>query len=289
MLRPVEWVLLGSATSFAWGFADFAGAVASRRIAVLVLTAGQQCVGVLGGVALVLVTRDALPDRGAALAGIAAGVVSAVSLMLFYKAFSTGRASIVAPISATGTAIPVVYGIARGERPGTIVLGGIALAILGVVLVLATAGGGEGHDTALAASPRTSILFALASACGFGTFLILADRGADGGVPWFVLLARATAVIALLVVVAWTRPPVPRLVSTIGGTIVAIGLLDTAAWVTSAAAYTVGPISTVSVLVGLYPVITVLLAAAYMHERIGRLEIVGVALALAGVGMIVSG
>ena len=42
--------------------------------------------------------------------------------------------SIVAPLSATGAAVPVLVGLATGERPGPLQVAGIVVAIAGIVL-----------------------------------------------------------------------------------------------------------------------------------------------------------
>ena len=50
--------------------------------------------------------------------------------------------SIVAPVSATGAAVPVIVGVIGGERPGPIQAAGILLAMVGIVLAAREPGGG---------------------------------------------------------------------------------------------------------------------------------------------------
>jgi drug/metabolite transporter (DMT)-like permease len=45
----------------------------------------------------------------------------------------------------------------------------------------------------------------------------------------------------------------------------------------------------VSVLGGMYPVMTVLLAAGFLHERVRGPQVVGIVLALGGVGAVAAG
>ena len=68
-----------------------------------------------------------------------------------------------------------------------------------------------------------------------------------------------------------------------------IGLGDAAANLTFGWASTRGLVSVVAVLGSLYPVVTVLLAWVLLHERLGRLQTLGVAGALAGVVLIGAG
>ena len=65
--------------------------------------------------------------------------------------------------------------------------------------------------------------------------------------------------------------------------IVAIGLLDTSANALFALASRHGLLSLVSVLGSLYPVMTIVLAYVFLHERLTRPQLAGVATALAGV------
>jgi drug/metabolite transporter (DMT)-like permease len=50
-----------------------------------------------------------------------------------------------------------------------------------------------------------------------------------------------------------------------------------------------GIVSTVSVLASLYPIVTVALAMLVLRERVSRMQLVGVALTFAGIGLISGG
>ena len=75
------------------------------------------------------------------------------------------------------------------------------------------------------------------------------------------------------------RPPV----------LASIGILDTGGNVFFAAASAKGLVSVVSILASLYPVVTVLLARAVLHERVHRSQELGIVLALAGIVLISAG
>jgi len=68
-----------------------------------------------------------------------------------------------------------------------------------------------------------------------------------------------------------------------------IGILDTAANVSYAAATTAGLLSVVAVLSSLYPVVTVGLAHRRLGERLAGSQRIGVALALGGAALISAG
>ena len=89
------------------------------------------------------------------------------------------------------------------------------------------------------------------------------------------------AAVALLVRPPVRRPALPGLAG--------IGLLDTAANVSYAAATTAGLLSVVAVLSSLYPVVTVGLAHRRLGRAAGRLAAAGVVLALGGAALISAG
>ncbi len=105
------------------------------------------------------------------LVGAAAGVVATLSLAAFYRAMADAPMSLVAPITASGTAIPVLVGIASGEHLGALQLAGIVVTLAGIVL----ASGPEFRSGV--AVRRQALGFAIGAAVGFGvayTLLALA-------------------------------------------------------------------------------------------------------------------
>jgi drug/metabolite transporter (DMT)-like permease len=71
--------------------------------------------------------------------------------------------------------------------------------------------------------------------------------------------------------------------------IAAIGATDLAATGLYALANTHGPLSIVAIVGAIYPVTTVLLARAVLHERLAPSQAVGVALAFTGVAAVAGG
>ncbi len=273
----------GSAVS--WGIADFLGGVQARRLALLSVMLVSQAAGLPAVLLLVVATGDPSPALGDVLPALIGGAIGVVGLASFYHALSIGTMSIVAPISATGAAVPVIAGIAGGDRPGAVQVAGIGAALVGVVL----ASREEGHaDERRASDARRSVLLALVAAVGFGTFLALMDPAANSaGVGWALLAARAGSfpLLCLAVLAARPRPShradLPALAL--------VGVLDAGANGLYAAATTEGLLSIVGVLGSLYPVTTVLLARAFLGERVRRIQEAGIVLAVGGVALIAAG
>ena len=98
---------------------------------------------------IIAVTGEPFPGTRAAILALVAGVAGVIALGCFYRALSIGTMSIVAPISATGVTLPVVVGIATGDRLSTVVAAGLAVTVVGVVLASR-----ERHDDARAGGGR---------------------------------------------------------------------------------------------------------------------------------------
>jgi drug/metabolite transporter (DMT)-like permease len=276
-------VLLSLAASSCWGVADFLGGLQSKRVPVAVVLCVVEGAGLAAVLAIILATGEPFPGARAAILSVVAGIGGVIALGCFYKALAIGTMSIVAPISATGVTLPVVVGIATGDRLSTIVAIGLAVTFVGVLLASR-----EQHDDAgRAAAGKLSIALALVAAVGFGSYFVMSDAAADDSVLWLLALSRSIPVPALALF-AWTRgmrAPTGRA----AGTLVVAGTLDCGATALYAVANTKGALSIVSVVGSLYPVMTLILARAVLGERIRRVQQVGVVAALAGVAMIAAG
>lgn len=276
-------VALGLAASLSWGVADFVGGLKSRQKGVLVVLVLSQGVGALLLAVIVAARGEGPPGSEYLVYGALAGLSGLVGLAAFYRGMAVGAMAVVAPISATGAAIPVAVGVSAGERPGAIQAVGVAVALAGVVLAAREHGHG-GAGTRVAAGTG----LALVAALGFGGFFVGLDAASDGDVLWALLAAR-TCDTLLLVGLALTMRAKPDLNGRDVRDLAAVGIFDVTANALFAVASTQGLVSLVAVLASLYPVVTIFLAALVLKERIRPSQAVGVALALAGVAAIASG
>ena len=282
-------IALGLGSSFLWGLADYLGGVKSRSFPVAVVLATMYLSS------LVVMTLFAVgrgvgpPGTEAILAGLAAGLFGVGALMAFYRALAIGTMSIVAPVASTGVALPVLVGLATGDQPGLIRSVGLAAAVIGVILA------SREDDKAAAGTvdprlQRQSIVLAVVAGLGFGMYFVLAEVASSGDIGWALLLSRIAAspfIVAFAVITLRRggRRPRPLELLTLAG----IGMLDLGANVLYNTATTVGELSTVAVASSLYPVTTVLLAAALLGERVRGTQRIGVVVALCGVVLISAG
>ena len=273
-------------SSVLWGLSDYFGGVKSRSFPVPVV------LGVTYGASLAIMLifiaarGTGPPEAEYILAGLAAGLVGIVGLSAFYRGLAIGTMSIVAPIAATGVSVPVIAGLILGDEPGVAGSLGLALAVVGIVL----ASREDDQSTIGPREQRRSILLAIIAGLGFGTYFVLAGIGSDADVAWTLLLSRVSGfpivmLVALLVLKrGGARPGRSALAALVG-----IGLLDLGANALFNVASTMGELSSVAVASSLYPVVTVMMAALLLGERVQGVQRVGVFVALTGVVLIAAG
>jgi drug/metabolite transporter (DMT)-like permease len=286
----VTGILLALVASFAWGFGDYAGGVASRSLRMPVVLCVSQLAGFAVVVPVVLVSGSPTLQGSDALWAVASGLVAVGSLGLMFRAMAVGAVSIVGPVTACGVAIPVIVGLARGEQPHALQFVGIAAAVLGVVLA-SIERRPEGGGKRFVAGLR----LALGSAVCIGLWFVIFDTAAAHDPYWASLIARSTtATVAAAAVLLWRRPAQPgaapqRATRPIVLLVLASGLADAVAEITFAVSTTYGLISLVSVIASLYPAFMVGFAALWLRERLARHQLIGVAAALAGIALISAG
>jgi len=276
-------VVLALVAAASWGVSDFLGGLAARRVPVALVTALVEGGGLVVALVLTLAGGEQFFSSAAAVQAAGAGISGVVGLACFYRALAIGTMSIVAPISATGVALPVLVGLITGDRPSVAQGFGLVAIVAGVVL----ASREQQAEGRVAGDGRAAVGLALLAAVGFGGFFALADAPSDGSVLWMVVVARGAALPVVLAAIAVTRPPLPGGRLALG--IAAIGTIDLFATALIGVANTQGQLSVVSVLGGMYPVVTVLLAALVLHERLRASQLVGVGLALGGVALVAAG
>jgi drug/metabolite transporter (DMT)-like permease len=265
---------------------DFVAGTQARKMPVLRVLLVSQGLGLAAVIIALVINGTGPPDLARMAPAVGAGVAGIAALGAFYRALAIGSMSIVAPIAATGVAVPVIVGIAGGDRLAGVQLAGIIAAAVGVALA------SREHPDRPAAEgrglTRTSILLALVAALGFGSFFVGLRVTARHDVLWALFGARGAGVIALSLAAVAVRPPGwPERRSLLP--LATVACLDLVANVLYAVATRHGLLSEVAVASSLYPVATVLLARVVLGERVRRVQELGILAAIAGVAMIAAG
>ena len=276
-------VALGLAASVSWGLADFIGGTKSRALDLLAVLVVSQGVALVLLAVAVAIRAEGPPGAEPLLYAAGAGAAGVAGLAALYRGLAVGAMAVVAPIAALGAGIPVVVGVATGDRPGAVQAAGILLALAGVALA-AREDAPEGGGARLAVGAG----LAAGAAVGIGLFLVGMDAAGDEDVLWALAAARLTSVVLLGAAVLATRPDVGAVRPHLGA-VAAIGMLDLAANALFTVAATEGLVSVASVCSSLYPVVTIVLAASLLGERVRRVQGLGVVLVMLGVVGIAAG
>ena len=272
---------LALGASITWGVGDFLGGVKSRALPALVVMAASQPFG-LAVLAIAVAVRGKGPDGPEVAWAALAAALGTVGLVAFYRGMASGAISVVVPIAAMGSCIPVIWGLIQGDSVSFLQELGFIAAIGGSVITTVERGGNRPR---LAAGAGWGMLAMLA----FGTYFIPFHAAARHDWLWPTFLFRVVSVSLALSAALWRGERLQD-ARTHLGVLAAIGLLDTGGNVLFAAASSShGLLSVVSVLASLYPVITVLLAQLVLRERIHAIRNAGVAATLAGVVLISAG
>jgi drug/metabolite transporter (DMT)-like permease len=275
-------LLLALASSLSYGAADFLGGLAARGAHVLrivVIAAPASLVVEL----LLWPVVGARFEAGAVAWGAASGLASATAFALLYRTLAIGPMSVLSPVTAiVSAALPVSVGFIGGERLSGLALGGVAIALVAVVVV------SGGTDTPGARPSRTPLALALGAGVAIALQLVCLDQAPDNSGVAPLLVGRTvssavvlTAAFTLRGQLGDTRPSIR--------TSAGAGALDSLANFAFLFAVRDGDLAVVAVITALYPAGTVVLARALLDERIGRSQLAGLGFAALAVSLLAVG
>lgn len=296
-------VVLGLSGALVYGFADFLGGLASRRLRAVTVAAVAAAVGIVP-LLLGLVVVGGVFTWAGTLWGAVAGMSGGIGVLLLYRALAIGPMSVLSPLTAVFAAVvPVLVAVFRGTALSGLAVTALVVAVVAVVLVAAV------RDTSGARLTARGLVTAAVAGCGFGGIVLAYDlTPSDSGVAPLVVARVLQAVllgVAALVsglagrpggaadpaasaaVAGSAVPPGtrPRLVGRLLLTVVACGVLDALAnvFIQAGLHSSDDPVTlpVVSVLNALYPIGTVVLAGVVLRERLSAVQWAGIVLAFA--------
>ena len=276
--------LLALLSSVLWGAADFFGGKLSKRYQAIAVTAVSQAFGLLTGIIIVLVSSSWLAPSlswdNYFLSGVLAGLFGFVGLIAFYTGLATGRMGVVSPIASLSVLIPLTIAFISGEKPNSTQLIGMSIALTGAVCASGPVGRGG-----VALKP---VLLAVVAAIGFGLAVNFIAKGSTSSAIMTMTTMRFTTFIIAIFLFAKYR--------TFGGftkkdlpVLILLGAADFIANLLLGVATTKGLVSLAVVLGSLFPIVTALMAFKLLHERLHKVQYIGIALAIMGVAVISAG
>lgn len=269
--------LLALLSSLAWGVADVAGGVATRRVGSPRTLALSYPAGALAITLLALTIVPGVIDAPVVWISVYTAVTGTIAMVLLYAALAIGPMGVVSPLTAVGgAAVPVVVGIVRGESVTVLIIIGMVLAVIAVVLVSRESGP---H----ARVTLKGLLLSGGAGLFIGLYLVGLGIAPDDSGIWVAALSRwwssiAMVTVALVLILrrkAGSGARYPWLLA------VSAGVLDASANALFNLAAQGGELLVVAVIGSLYPAATIVLAHFVLHERMSRIQWSGVVLALA--------
>jgi drug/metabolite transporter (DMT)-like permease len=275
-------LVLALASSLAYGAADFLGGLAARGAHVLRVV-------VIAAPASLLVELLIWPFAGASFAtaaitwGAASGIASAASFALLYRTLAIGPMSVLSPITAlVSAALPVGVGLLEGETLSGLAVGGMILAFAAIVVV------SGGADARAVRPSGTALILAFGAGAAIALQLVCLDQApSDSGIAP-LLVGRAVSSAAVLGAAFVLASRLGRARPSVSAS-VAAGALDSLANFAFLLAVRDGDLAIIAVITALYPAGTVLLARAFLGERIGPTQLAGLGLAAVAVSLLALG
>ncbi|KAA1416841.1 EamA family transporter [Nocardioides humilatus] len=280
-------VVLALGAAVAYGLSDFVGGLASRRTTPWPVA----LLGAFGGLvsaAVVAAVRGGDPASADLLWGAAAGLGSGAGSVFLYRGLAIGRMGVVAPVSAVGAAVvPVVVGLATGERPSTLTLVGIVAALPGIWLVARMPETDTRTDTD-AAPTHTGFLDGVLAGLGFGLLFVALGQVPEEAGFWPLTVTQAASLVTICLIASGLREAwLPTAASEWWGAVA--GLVATAAVLMFLLATQSGLLTVAAVLTSLYPAFTILLAAVVLREHVFRGQAYGLVLCGVAVAFVAAG
>lgn len=287
-----EGLLFGLGAALMWGLTDVCASIAGQRLGSLRVLAISQLAGAVALVVVAFVLGKGLPtDPRIVVAGILVGLAGAGAYLSFFTALRIGPLSVVSPITAAYGGLTVVLAvIIRGESLSPGQAAGAAVATIGVVLAGLVFDGGLRSARVVG----RGVAFAMVALVLFAVMTIGSAEAIDiaGWLP-LILLARVTQVAAgwsLLAIGVGLRPrwmsqllqaPLPWSrravgIAAVAGLVDVVGLISFAIGLERSETWLVGLASSFG------PAVAVVVAVAFLGERLRRTQWLGLAGIAAG-------
>ncbi len=273
----------------------------------------SQLIGFWATALILLGSGETAPATASPFWAAGAGLCGIIGLGAFYMALARGTMGLIAPLAALiGAGLPAIVSVIAGETLGPLRIAGIVIALLAVVLISIPGGEASETDRIAARIDVRDAPLVVMSGLGFAGFYLFLDRAAAAGgdIWWSLLVVRATGLVVVLAVfaLALRRAGAGTLRGRASGILgVARLRLMSTSLLTAAPLFVLAGLGDLGgnaffvlanerdalavavVLSSLYPVVTTLLAALFLRERLRAWQMLGIGLAVAGVAMIGAG
>jgi uncharacterized membrane protein len=282
-------LLTGLGAALSWGTLDIFSALAARRVGSLKVTAGIQIVGASLVLALALATGTPFPtDPAVLLGGSLVGLAGAGAYLSYFTGLRIGPIAVVSGMVAAYGGLTVILAvIIRGESLTALQAAGAAVATLGVILT-GFAFDGTMRGTKLA-SP--GVAFAIVALVLFASMSIGSDIVIDlsSWIDVLIVSRTANAIVSVVILaVALTKlrgPAAPLIIGESGvagaidrrvvGLVVLAGVLDVGGLIVFMYGLEFAETWLVGLASSFGPAVTIIVAVAFLGERLKPVQWLG--------------
>ena len=274
----------GLGAALCWAIATLASSRSSRMIGAPSVLAWVMLVGLGVSVLPAAVSTPTGVTTEQAIELVLVGLAYTTGLLLAYIALTTGRVSLVAPVTATEGAVAALISVALGEPLGFAT--GVILAVIAVGVILASYERAEDERRQGPppddATTRRSVVLAISAAAAFSVGLVAAGRLGEAHMPpaWPVFTARIVGTLAIAVpLILGGRLRITRRAAPLVALSGVLEALGSGVYVVAAT----DGVAAAAVLSSQFAAIAAVGAFLLFGERLQRIQLVGVLLIAVGV------
>ncbi len=272
--------ILALLSAITWGSGDFAGGIASRKQSQFQVLAFAAFSASICLTVAMFVRSETWPGPATILWSLVAGISGAIGTVSLYRALVVGQAALVAPTAAVvSVGLPVVIGTLTQGLPGPEKVVGMIIGMAGIWLVAREPEPSRDGSRGLGLSILAGI--------GFGGFFLCIIRSERGSVFTPLLLAKLTALLFCLLVLAFRRSSLPLFPFKQSGLAMLAGVLDAAGNLFYLLAARMIRFELATVISSMAPAMTVLLALLVSRQKISSLQKLGVCICLLAIALII--
>lgn len=269
----------GMAAVIAWGTSDFLGGYFTRRANAFLFTTIFNLGGLVLMATLAKVSHASFIPVRSMIWVLVGGVSGSAGVAIFFRALSTGKMGLVAPVAAVlSAAIPAIVSMFTDGLPGRVSMLGFLFAATGLWLITRLEDGNTPENIGLA----------IIAGIGFSGFYLCIRQAGDGSAFWFATFTRIGGLVVTALIVLLQGAFRQITFSGARGAVIA-GCIDSFGTIFFVRACQSGRLDEAVVISSLYPVVTVLLARIVLKEHFTRWRFIGLLAALAAIPMIAAG
>lgn len=276
-------IILALTSAVLWGIWAFGVGRCSRNVSAwMVILVSEGCAALIYLV-MGFATDALIIDRADLVPGLVAGLLNLGGNILLLSAYARGKLGVAAGIKPAQVLIPLSYSLFIGQQLHPLVAFGVIAILIGLSLF----GFSSARIGTRGGTDLKQVFLAVGAAACYGTGNVVMDIGSRTSVYGTLIVAMIPMLVGAVVLVFSTKS-FSRLDRQTFGTLVGAGAALGLGAIAFYTASDLGDLGVVAVLGSMSPIITALLAFAFLKERLSRMEITALAVVLVGTALAIA-